>query len=66
MSDDEIKAAGKAASEAVLKELDGRRGCGQELRAIRSEFPATWCELKLACASRAAEAIAAQLGGKRP
>lgn len=58
MSDDEL--AGKAASEAVLKELDGRRGCGQELRAIRDEFPDTWRELKKACAKAAADAIAAR------
>ncbi len=32
--------------DAVLIELDDRRGIGQELRAIRYEFPDTWRELK--------------------
>lgn len=62
---DEITEAGKAASEAVLKELDGRRGCGQELRAIRSEFPDTWRELKEACAAAASRALARINGGAR-
>jgi hypothetical protein len=53
----DTRKAAKAVVDAVLKELDGRRGIGQELRGIASEFPDTWRELKQACIDAADEAL---------